>query len=358
MVKHTSGGKGKNAWDGVTDVAVPNEMVGVRLKSFTRKTYGFFGRTAIASMWLNVALLLLLIIILSQVISSASEKTADATAGASTPAQIEAENLSRLAIEDWLAADPSPLPGGRILGFDGSTPAPPGINEEDLDPDADPLADISTQSWTLEARGLLYTAQVATVADPVTGVQVISTPSIMPVVPSTTSYSGSPWAGGRSVAISDDMRLAVKQWAQAYVSSDPATLRSVIGDGDATHSYLPLLGPTLVDAVITDAAIPSWASDPESSSTKPSDVVARVTLTVSWDPEADAEAGSSIRYSPILYDVLITAADSAAAKVVAWGGPGEGMALEPYANAVVGTELVLATPSPTPTPSPTAETAE
>ena len=65
----------------------------------------------------------------------------------------------------------------------------------------------------------------------------------------------------------------------------------------------------------------------------------RVDLNLDWATAAPptqepvADSPDTLR-PPVTFDVLVTGADTAAPRVVAWGGPGTGPTLVPYGNAV------------------------
>lgn len=142
----------------------------------------------------------------------------------------------------------------------------------------------------------------------------------------------------------EQVSAAVRAWAAAYTSGDPAALRLTVGDPDAGRTYLPLTG---AGAAATTVG-PCTALDAAT-------VAVRVELTIRWattqpqTPTAAPATGEPQAPPPAAFDVLVTGSDTAAPRVVAWGGPGTGPALVPYGNAVAGNT----TPPPAAAPTVT-----
>jgi len=125
---------------------------------------------------------------------------------------------------------------------------------------------------------------------------------------------------------------AVQAWAAAYTSGDPAALRLTVGDPDPARGYLPLTGVAAADTTVG----PSTVLDPAT-------VAVRVELAITWPTAEPAGSATAAVTSPaeppaaaakVAFDVLVTGADTAAPRVVAWGGPGTGPELTPFRNAV------------------------
>ena len=62
-------------------------------------------------------------------------------------------------------------------------------------------------------------------------------------------------------------------------------------------------------------------------------MIARISLTKVAGAEEE-------QYEPMDFDVLVSGADTASPRVVAWGGAGTGPSLTKYGNAIVGLDLV------------------
>jgi hypothetical protein len=95
----------------------------------------------------------------------------------------------------------------------------------------------------------------------------------------------------------------------------------------------------------------------------PTTMAVRVELAITW-PSAEPTSQTAGPTTPpaeppdaaarVAFDVLVTGADTAAPRVVAWGGPGTGPELTPFRNAVPTSRttpnnpgtLALGTPQP------------
>ena len=63
------------------------------------------------------------------------------------------------------------------------------------------------------------------------------------------------------------------------------------------------------------------------------DMVVSLTMTLPWNGQGADDSGAQTLAT---YDLLVTGADTAAPRVVAWGGAGTGPTLSAYDNAVAG----------------------
>src|SRR5699024_11307593 len=82
-----------------------------------------------------------------------------------------------------------------------------------------------------------------TLVDPVGGVLVMGTPSLLPYAPAASGVSAQAlWPGAMSVSASEAVEQAINQWAKTFVGGEPRDLRLVVGDPVATHSYMPMVG--------------------------------------------------------------------------------------------------------------------
>lgn len=111
------------------------------------------------------------------------------------------------------------------------------------------------------------------------------------------------------------VRERLEQWGRAYGASDGSALRDLADDTAATADMYRGLGS------FTLAASPEIRTAVQVS---PGVIVVRARFI--FIPQ-DAPAGFSSDF-----DLLITAADSTKPRIVAWGPPGSGPALQPYQN--------------------------
>src|SRR5699024_961151 len=216
---------------------------------------------------------------------------------------------------------------------------------EDPDNPAGEVQDMTVHNFTVTAQGRLFAVEVSTLTDPGLGTVVVGTPSLMPHVPAAENLTAaSPWPGAVEAQMPQRGPDVVTSWAQAFTSGDPEQLRLATGDPDGSHSYMPLTGAYLVGAEVKDVAVPKGQlTDRGKAPDAPSSLVVRVSLALSWDsPPAEGEQegqGQIPESSRVSYDLLLTSTDTASPRVVAWGGPGSGPSLSPYANAVTGRGL-------------------
>lgn len=265
--------------------------------------------------------------------------------GSRGPETIAAQALALHTVQGWLDADPSPLPGGRILSSDGSTLL--------TTPTQDVPETLQRFDFTLAAPAGDFTTAVVVATSPALGAALVSGPSLTPLPPNgVQSYTGPPWPGHASAAASDPLRTSVATWASVYAGTDPVALRQVVGDPEPGHAYLPLAGANLAGAQVLAVAVSPL--DASERGAPPATVMAKVALTLTWPGQSTTDQeGRPLDLTPILIDVLVTGADTASPRVVAWGDAGSGPSLEPYGNAITGRDLVLAPANPAPTPQAT-----
>lgn len=243
-------------------------------------------------------------------------------------------------VEAWLGQDPSPLPGGRILSWDGmDVQAEPRIYVDDATQRTVEEQGLQLHDLTLIAgNGTLFSTTVQVAYSEVRGSQVLGSPTLIPRAPSdTTAWPNlETWPGLVSATASDNMGQAANAWAKAFASGDPDALRLAVGDTAGNHAYVPLSQAKPSDITVDQAAA---RPDPKTgeASKSPSVVVARVSFNVTW-PGQDTKGASSTP-PRLTYDVLFDRADTASPVVVAWGGTGSGPQLEKYQNAIVDREI-------------------
>jgi len=258
-----------------------------------------------------------------------------------------------VAVTTWLVGDRTPLPGGVVVSYDGAQLVP-WVDGDAGNDGKLPGYDLWVHTFTVAASDLtsMFTSEVTVAVSDVLGVVVVSAPSLIPVAATSTELRVEDgWPGFDPVSPSQSVRDALTGWVKAYTSGDPTALRLAVGDGDPDHGYVPLAG--VVDAVVDVR----FAGVPAGDRTKSMMVVA-VTLTVSRDGALTGVGHTKGGVFDV--DVLVVGADTAAPRVVAWGGPGTGGLLVPYQNAVLpsrSTPTLWNHPNPPqPTPTPTVDT--
>ena len=119
----------------------------------------------------------------------------------------------------------------------------------------------------------------------------------------------------------EPVKRQVTEWAKAFASDDRAQLKNLVGGGAdaaaATGEYLGLAGFSLA----RDPVIP-WAVVLDQTASRG---YLRATLLVA-DSSANGYTAS------VSYDLLVLDWSTPTPRVVAWGPPGSGQTLVPYAN--------------------------
>lgn len=251
----------------------------------------------------------------------------------------QARAASINAVEQWLSTTPSPLPTGKVVSWDGAKTIPdlaepePGRTREEMG-----WPDLEVHTLTLStAAGTLYRAEVTLELTPA-GAVPASTPSLIPYTPTGQSTAGVPWPGATTVQPSEEVRQAAVTWAETFTSGDPAKLRLLVGDEDPNHAYVPLSGVRLDGFQVTTGAVHPTADnlqqggDPGGANR----LMVRVEARLVWRGQPE----DTLEGRKVSYDLLVAGANTGSPRVVAWGGPGSGPALEPFANAVDGVDLV------------------
>ena len=258
------------------------------------------------------------------------------------------------AVDFWLAGKPAVLPGGRVVSWDGfeAAQAPTAKNPAD---GAKATYTTELHRFTLAtgsgAATIYFSSQVEVMVNDVLGAKVSGTPTLTPILPSTTSAwpSEQLWLDYASVGAPQPVASAVNAWAAAYTSGKPDALRLTVGDQNAGRSYLPLSGITTATATIVGAAIVPL-SDAQAT---PTQMLVRVTLAVQWIGQPAPKENSNTPLPLITYDLLVAGANTAAPNVVSWGGPGSGPTLTPYSTAFNGADIIVPTALPTTSPEAT-----
>lgn len=255
-----------------------------------------------------------------------------------SPLTSETKPAAMLAVQTWLAQTPSPLPGGQLLSWDGvDIQAEPELT---VNPDNNQTTEkqgLQLHHMTVAAAtGQVFDTTVQVGFSKVRGAQVIGQPALIPRAPDDKAQwpNLTSWPNLAKVSPSDPVIQSVNAWVEAFSSGNPDKLRLAVGDTADNRSYVPLSKVTATSIQVTDAGA---RLDPQAdTSTKPSDVIARVTFAVQWQGQV---LGRTETPSKVSYDVLIKKADTAAPVVVAWGGVGTGESLTEYMNAVDGRKI-------------------
>lgn len=284
----------------------------------------------------------LLVLAILAVMASVSREDAPPPVVETAPAT---QPLAMAAVENWLASKPAPLPGASLLTWEDYDVLPWVADDSAANPDR-----TERQAHTLlvrSATGNLMSVQVLIAVSPAGGQAVVGTPSLTPTAGQDADLASTPtWSGLTTDSPSSDVVQAVNTWVGAYTSGDPVALRQVVGDPDASHTYLPLSGLTGARGTVL---VGGWLTEGTGDeAVRTGDMVVSLTMTLPWngqDPDATNQTLAT-------YDLLVTGADTAAPRVVAWGGAGTGPTLSAYDNAVVG--QVAEQPAPIDTAAPAA----
>lgn len=271
----------------------------------------------------------------------------DDTGGDGVPTVVRAEALDT--VSDWLSSKNPPLTEAKVIGWDGATK----LTWPDTTDKKDRTYDVWVAHVLVSSGSDLYRAGVEVSLEGASA-SVVGTPSLDMIPPaedsSATTTNSVLWPGTTAVSAPDAVDRAVQAWAQAYVSGDSKKLTTVMADPDASHSYLPISGVTRATATVNGAAYHAYGRGKE-----PDTSVLMVSATLS------AERDGLDKPAQITFDLLISDPTTGSARVTAWGAPGTGPTLTPYANAVgagAGDSLrsptATASTSESPTANPTA----
>lgn len=234
----------------------------------------------------------------------------------------------------WLALPAAPIPGARLVSWDGAETQ----SRYEMIIDKDSGKEIETlgrelHRFTVAGKGgHLYKVTTQTTFAPLRGANVIGIPTVTPLAPDNVAslVLTSSWPDLVDSTAPEGATTAVQAWAEAFTSGEPERLLQAVGDPDSTHGYLPLTGVKKATATIEASA-----NDEEME--KLGTLVARVDLAMEWAGEKyDNDQGPIISY-----DVLIAKADTASPVVVSWGPVGTGHELKPFDNAYPGLKFTM-----------------
>lgn len=279
----------------------------------------------------------------------------------------ETKAAAMLEVKNWLAQNPSPLPGGTLLSWDGvEIQAEPSITVNKDTNQTEEKQGLQLHTMTVAASTkTVFTTTVQVAYSPVRGAKVVGAPTLVPKAPNDEDLwpNLTMWPGMNKITTTDAVTQAASGWVDAFTSGNPDKLRLAVGDTASNHSYVPLAQATASDVRVLEVGAPKRTGT-DSEEKAPSRVVARVSFGIKWTGQ-NVEHASAL--SRVTYDVLIERAETNAPVIVAWGGTGTGETLKPYGNAV---ERKLTTDSipdsvetkapgaPAPAPAPAAPAAE
>lgn len=255
------------------------------------------------------------------------------------------------AVEAWLATAPQPVPGGRVSSWDGFETVKKPVAVNDKQKITAVTYDVEIHHFTITtgtgASLIAFTSEVEVLVDKTLGAKVTTTPTLIPrAAPATTTWTSvQTWLGLQQADTPKPVTDAVNAWSAAFTSGKPEVLRLAVGDPNAGHAYIPLTGLIQATTAITSSA-PIPLANPDAKSTQ---MLVRVTMTVVWQGQSIPEKGTSTAALPLItYDLLVDGSDTAAPRVVSWGGPGSGPSLTPYSTAINGLDVTGASPTTAP----------
>lgn len=273
------------------------------------------------------------------------------TVAAPADLDVPGKALALATLEKWLGSANQPVPGGRMLSWDGGSEVEKTLTEKaprNSAEVADPPTYFVHKMTVIDKSGQLYDSVVQVAVTSKNGSEVVGEPSLIPRAPdakSNTYAAASPWPGIVASSVPEPVRQAVADWVRAYSSSDPSSLRLAVGDPSADNVYMPLMGATASDVNVSIGA-GLWAGKDHQSTDIAPRMLARVSFAVKWPTQSGADKAATT-LPRITMDLLVTASDSGSPKVVAWGGPGSGPTLTEYQNAITGRDLSITKPQPT-----------
>ena len=276
----------------------------------------------------------------------------DAPTVSGRPPATEADAI--VAVKKWIAQVPSPLPSGEVISWDSYKKSKLPTGREKVS-DVDRL---EVHTLTLSGfNGLLFKTTIQLAIGKTIGTVVVGEPTLIPLAPGAESggsaASLTPWPTFTNSTATEGVETAIKVWSEAFTSGDPAKLLNAVGDSRGGVSYVPLSGLTFnnENLILGDVGA-IWGEDQNLNDTGA--VPERMIVSVTFEGKWVGTAASISEQLPLFtYDLLIDRSNTAAPKVVAWGGRGSGAWLKPYSNAVSG--RVVAAPEAPATPDPALE---
>lgn len=271
---------------------------------------------------IRIVVVLFPVVALSLFVTAANLYDLTSEEPVSTAVDEQGRAVAIMAVQDWLDQDPPPLPGGRLVTWNGSYAVP-------LEEGADGQSTLRYTAHRLTVRGDpgTFIAQVLVRATASGQRSVVGSPSLEPITLFLAAAEDiTPWPGTAAASTSDAVDAAVQAWLTAFTSGDPDQLRLAVGDPANNHRYLPISGSPRAGHTIRATASPVDADGEPTS-----DLLVQIDVEWTW-PETDEAAEPALS----TYDLLVRGADTGSPQVVAWGGAGSGSYLKPFQNAVVG----------------------
>src|SRR5699024_7666359 len=123
--------------------------------------------------------------------SSIEDLSAPSAMGEESSAVVESRAAATIAVEEWLSAEPSPLPQGRVLSWNWAQEVPD-LKEPERGSggEIEPWDTIIAHDFTVVGKSTTFSVQVNTLVDPVGGVLVMGTPSLLPYAPAASGEEG------------------------------------------------------------------------------------------------------------------------------------------------------------------------
>jgi hypothetical protein len=194
----------------------------------------------------SVGLLPLTLVALVLVLG-ARARPASPPAEAPAPTSSQGRSVATIALQAWLDHDPGPLPGGSIVSWDGADADTPPTAAVTVAGNQVPTFPTERDRFTLvDGSGALYRAEVLVALDPAGGASVLAGPSLTPIPDARAAGVGdeyAAWGTPTTVTVPPAVESAVRAWAKAFTSGDPAALRLTVGDRNPDHAYLPMPAP-------------------------------------------------------------------------------------------------------------------
>ena len=236
------------------------------------------------------------------------------------------------ALQEWISTDPSPLPGGVIISWDGfETELPPAPTTEEEKAAALSYV-FETHTFTVARGESMWHADIQITVDDILGATVTSPPSLTPI-PLAEVIPRDPWFSLLSASPTPAVTQAVEAWSAAYAGGSSDALHQIVQDRDAGRSYLPLYG---VQELVSTKIIAAGSPIDEEGAAVTDVLILRAEIGFWWKGGKPVVASNQQMPSPtpVSYDLLVIHADTATPVVVAWGPPGSGPSLVAYQNAI------------------------
>lgn len=303
------------------------DVGGMEVIRKSRKT--FYRRYVWSAVIMTPILLLILLVYVFNTIAYGGDDVTVAERTVDSPTKATANNK----ITEWLASTPAPLPGGKLISWDGviDSEEPKQVKDQSGEMVEEP--GLETHQFTVRSDGgQLFHSTVQVSWSDTLGATVVGDPSLEPLMrdnESTSVDTVEVWPGRSLSPAPTGVLPAVDVWLQAYTSGNSDKIRLALKDPNEGHSYFPLMQ---VSSASVDS-VTHFGADPDDATQG----LARVTVKIIWDgTPVDSNTQEFVSTgSTQMFDVLLQDVDTASPTVVAWGGAGTGQDLTPYKNALV-----------------------